>query len=329
MAIRAGSLLEEARDAGKSLFVLHLGKGVLHRVDRAVVREVELGGVALVLGHVEDMALLHGPVQHDFLLVIGEVAIGHVDAHAHFLGDLRHERPHELAPGSDRALFERERVIGDERRLVDFAHDARAPAGGAGARAVEGEVLGARTIERLVADRAFERLFGSHVEAGRHVMAVRTFVAAQAREHETQIVEQLGGGSESGMHPGRGRALAQRDGSRHVQDLIHLCACGLTDAAARVGGKRLEIATTALRVQHAQGKRALSRSGYAGDADHLVQRDVDVDVLQVVDARTAHLDGGRLAKDDVTDAAGSVIVFVWHISSPSGMRHLLRAIVSF
>ena len=285
--------------------------------------------MALVLGHVEDMALLHGPVQHDFLLVVGEVAIGHVDAHAHFLGDLRHERPHELAPGSYRALFERERVIGDERRLVDFAHDARTSAGGAGARAVEGEVLGARTIERLVADRAFEWLFGSHVEAGRHVMAVRTFVAAQAREHEAQVVEQFGGGSEGGMHPGRGRALAQRDGSRYVQDLIHLCACGLADAAARVSGKRLEIATTALRVQHAQGQRALSRSGYAGDADHLVQWDVDVDVLQVVDACTTHFDGGRLAKDDVTDAAGSVIVFVWHISSPSRMRHLLRAIVSF
>lgn len=132
--------------------------------------------------------------------------------------------------GADRALFERERVIGNERRLVDFAHDARAPAGGAGARAVEGEVLGARTIERLVADGTLERLFGSHVEAGRHVMAVRTFMATQTREHEAQVVEQLGGGAEGGMHPGRGRALAQRDGSRHVQDLIYLRTRGLADA---------------------------------------------------------------------------------------------------
>ena len=180
MAIRAGSLLEEACNAGKSLFVLHLGKGVLHRVDRAVVREVKLGGVALVLGHVEDMALLHGPVQHDFLLVIGEVAIGHVDAHAHFLGDLRHKRPHELAPGSDRALLERERVIRDERGLVDFAHDARAAAGGAGARAVEGEVLGTGTVELHMADGTLDGLLGGDVEAGRHVVAVRALVAAQA-----------------------------------------------------------------------------------------------------------------------------------------------------
>ena len=60
-----------------------------------------------------------------------------------------------------------------------------------------------------------------------------------------------------------------------------------------------------------------------------MQRHIDVNVFEVVHARTAHLDGGRLAKDDVTDVAGSVIVFVWHISSPSRMRHLLRAIVSF
>ena len=91
MAIRTGPLLEEARDAGKSLFVLHLGKGVLHRIDRAVVREVEFGGVILVLGYVEYVTFFHGPVQHDFLLVVGEITIGHVDAHVHFLGDLRHE----------------------------------------------------------------------------------------------------------------------------------------------------------------------------------------------------------------------------------------------
>ena len=180
MTVGAGSLLEKARNAGKPLFVLHLGKGVLHRVDGAVVREVELGCVVLVLGHVEDVTLLHRSVQDDVLLAVREVAIGHVDAHAHLLGDLWHERPHELAPGSDCSLFERERVIGDERGLVDFAHDTRTPAGGAGARAVEGEVLGAGTVELHMADGTFDGLLGGDVEAGRHVMAVRALVATQA-----------------------------------------------------------------------------------------------------------------------------------------------------
>lgn len=110
MATGAGALLEEARHAGKPLLVLHLGKRVFHGVDGTVVREVELGGVVLVLGHVEDVALFHGAMQHDVLLVIGEVTVWHVDAHAHLLGDLRHERPHDLTPRCDRPLLERERV---------------------------------------------------------------------------------------------------------------------------------------------------------------------------------------------------------------------------
>ena len=61
--------------------------------------------MVFVLGDVQDVALLHGAVQHDVLLGIGQIFVGHIDAHAHFAGHLRHERPHEVAPRCHRALF--------------------------------------------------------------------------------------------------------------------------------------------------------------------------------------------------------------------------------
>ena len=63
-----------------------------------------------------------------------------------------------------------------------------------------------------------------------------------------------------------------------------------------VGGERLEVAPRALRVQHPERERRLSRARHARDAHELVQWDVHVEVLQVVHARPAHLDvvrGGR------------------------------------
>lgn len=118
------------------------------------------------------------------------------------------------------------------------------------------------------------------------------------------------------MHARHGRALAQRDGSRYVQHLVNLGACRLADAAACVGGERFQVAAASLRIQHAQRKRALAGPGNAGDADHLMQWDVDVDVLQVVDACAAHLDIRRLAKDEPANLAPRLFVCVRH-SGPS------------
>lgn len=99
-----------------------------------------------------------------------------------------------------------------------------------------------------MADRALDGLLGGDVEAGRHVVAVRALVATQTREHEAQVVQQLGGGAEGGMHARYGWALAQRDGSRHVQHLVNLGACRLADAAACVGGERFQVAAASLRI---------------------------------------------------------------------------------
>ena len=242
------------------------------------------------------MAFLHGAVQHDVFLGIGQVLVGHVGAHAHFAGHLRHERPHEVAPRGHGALFQGEVGVGDERGLVDVAHHPGAAAGGAGASAVEGEVFGGGAVEFHAAGGAGDGQLGRHIQGRRVHVPVGAYVTAKAREHEAQVVQKLCGRAEGGVHPGDAGPLAQGESRRNVQHLVHGGTSGLGNTPARVGGKRLQVAATALGVQHAQRERAFARTGHARDAHELPQRHVQAEVLQVVHPRPAHLDGGRLGE---------------------------------
>ena len=96
--------------------------------------------------------------------------------------------------------------------------------------------------------------------------AVGALVAAEAREHEAQVVEELGGGAKGGVHPGNARALAQGERCRHMAHLVDGGAADLSDAPARVGGERVEVAAAALGVESAERERAFARARYARDA---------------------------------------------------------------
>ena len=248
VAVGAHRLAQELRHARHALLVLRLCQRVSHGIHGAVVGEVQLGGMVFVLGNIQNVALFHGAVQYDVLLGIGQILVGHVGAHAHLAGHLGHERPHEVAPGGHGALFQGKVGIGDERGLVDVAHNAGAAAGGAGAAAVEGEILGGGAVEFHAAGGAGDGQIGRHVQGRRVHMPVGTHVAAEAREHETQVVQKLRGGAEGGMDAGNAGPLAQGEGGRHVQHLVHGSASGLGNAPARVGGKRLQVAAAALGV---------------------------------------------------------------------------------
>ena len=70
--------------------------------------------------------------------------------------------------------------------------------------------------------------------------------------------------------PGTPGRWCKRQRRGHIQRLVHLRPGRLRHAAARVGGKRLQIAARAFRVQNAQRQRGLARAGYPGDAHDLV-----------------------------------------------------------
>ena len=260
--------------------------------------------MVFVLGDVQDVALFHGAVQHNVFLGIGQILVGHVGAHAHLAGHLGHERPHEVAPGGHGALLQGEVGVGDERGLVDVAHDAGAAAGGAGAAAVEGEVLGGGAVEFHAAGGTGDGQLGGHVQGRRVHVPVGAHVAAEAREHEAQVVQKLRGGAEGGMDAGNAGPLAQGEGGRYVQHLVHGGAPGLGDAPAGVGGERFQVAAAALGVQHAQRKRAFARAGDARNAHELPQRHVQREVLQVVYPRPAHLHGSGLGEGERRGGCG-------------------------
>lgn len=90
--------------------------------------------------------------------------------------------------------------------------------------------------------------------------------------------------------------LAQGEGRRYVQHLVHGGASGLGDAPARVGGKRLQVAATALGVQNAQRERAFARPGNACDAHELSHGTSSERFFKLCTRRPAHLNGGRLGE---------------------------------
>ena len=292
MAVGAFAFCQEFRHTCQPFFVLDLRKRVFHGVHGAVVGEVHFCEGLAFFRLVQDVSFFHRAVEHDFALFGGELTERHVGAHAERAAYLFHEIPHKRAPRQHCALVDRKGLVGHERCFVHRAHDARPAARGAGAAAIEGQVLRARAEELRAALWADDGDAERDVGGRRHAMAVRADMLADAREQQSQVVQQLGRRAESRVHAGNARALSQSERGRHVQHFVHGSARCLGDAPSCVGGERVEIATGAFGIENAQGKRAFSRARYARDADQLVQRDSHVQVLQVVDARPAHFDGG-------------------------------------
>ena len=74
-------------------------------------------------------------------------------------------------------------------------------------------------------------------------------------------IQQLGLRPEGGADARHGGPLVQRERGRDVFDAFHVRCGGRGHAAARVGGKRLQIAPRPFGVQDAQGERRLARAG--------------------------------------------------------------------
>ena len=110
------------------------------------------------------------------------------------------------------------------------------------------------------------------------------------REEKTQVVVDLGD------CPDRRSRIACRplliDGysGREALDEVDVGLFHLTKELARVRRERLDVAALTFGIDGVERERRLPRSRKPGDHDHLVPRDADVDVLEVVLARTFDVD---------------------------------------
>ena len=271
---------------------------------------------------------------------VGQLAKRHVGAHAHLAADIGHQRPHQRVPGGDRAFVYAQRFIRHQRGAVHRAHDAGAAAGAAGALAVEGELLSAGGDEACAAHRADQLLPGRDGQVRRVIMPVRAAVGRQAGEHQPQTVQQLGAGAKRAADTRHTGALVQGQRGRNIQHLVHIRAGCLGHAPPRIGGKRLQIAAGPFGIQYAERQRRFARPGHPGDADDAVQRDIDVDVFQVVHTRAAHPDSlrfcsggklflGRVHEKDLAymfDATRVLDLSVFIIAQPGAFVHACSAL---
>ena len=132
------------------------------------------------------------------------------------------------------------------------------------------------------AGRADQLLPGGDCEGRGQVVPIRAAMVGKTREHEPQTVQQLRPRAEGAADAGHAGTLMQRQRRRNIENLVHAGLRRLRQAAARVGRERLEIAARAFGIEHAQRQRGFARAGDAGNADDFSQRDLDVDVFQIV-----------------------------------------------
>ena len=131
--------------------------------------------------------------------------------------------------------------------------------------------------------------------------AVVAVHGADARPQQAQVVVDLGGGADGRARVARARLLLDRDRRRQTLDRIDVGLVHLVEELARVRRQRLDVAALALGVDRVERERRLARARQPGDHHELVAWDLDVDVLEVVLART--LD------DDLLHCGGGPPVF--------------------
>ena len=123
-----------------------------------------------------------------------------------------------------------------------------------------------------------------------------------AGEQQLQVVVQLGHRADRAAAGAHRVGLVDGDGRRHAVDTVDRRAVHAVEKLPRVGAEGLDIAPLAFGVQRVEHQAALARAAGPGDHRHLAGAQVEIEVLQVVLARTADADqaGGGGVRQAIT-----------------------------
>ncbi len=136
----------------------------------------------------------------------------------------------------------------------------------------------------------------AHALCGQRQTMVGAVGRAGARVEQAQVVVDLGHRAHGRARVVRRGLLLDADGRRQAFDEVDVGLVHQLQELARVGRQALDVAALAFGVQRVEGQARLARTRQAGDHDQRVLGDVEVDVLQVVRARAAHPDHGRVVR---------------------------------
>ena len=120
--------------------------------------------------------------------------------------------------------------------------------------------------------------------------ALRAVGSADARIQQPQIVVDLGGRGNRGAGIAGLVLLADGDRRGDAVDQIYVRLLDALQELARVGRERLDIAPLPFGIDGVKGQRRLSASRNSGHHRQAIVRNLEVDVLQVVNPRAANYD---------------------------------------
>ena len=123
-----------------------------------------------------------------------------------------------------------------------------------------------------------------------HPSAVGAVRHADAGIEKAEVVVDLGDRADRGPRVPRRRLLVDRDRRRQALDEVDVGLVHLPEELAGVGRQRFDIATLTLRIDRVERQRRLPRTREPGEDDQLVARQLDIDVAQVVLARSTDPD---------------------------------------
>jgi hypothetical protein len=106
----------------------------------------------------------------------------------------------------------------------------------------------------------------------------------------------LGDGADGGARIARGGFLLDGDGGRQAVDLIDVRLLHHLQELPRVSGEALDVAALALGIDRVEGERGFARAGQSGEHHELVARNVEIDVFEIVLARTADRNHAAVAQ---------------------------------
>ena len=228
-------------------------------------------------------------MQHDVLLARGQLPVRHVEPDPELAGRVLVQPAGARVPRQDGAFLDASCLVGDEGAGVDLGPHAQAVAGRARAVGVEREGLGAGRLEARAAHGAHD-LHALRRDRRPDEVAVRAQMRAQPGHHQPQdvrtsvMVPTVLRGPGTG---GRWRS-ASAGGRWSIRSTSGRCAW------AASGGCRCSAppgSGACPRRRGSDGQRGLPGSGYADDGDGPPQRNVHVQVPQVVAPGAADLDG--------------------------------------
>ncbi len=136
-------------------------------------------------------------------------------------------------------------------------------------------------------------------------IAVRAKLRPRFREEEAEEMVNFRDRGDGGFPAATRDALLDRHARRHAFHEIDVRLFQLLDELPRVGRHAVEKTALPFGEKNVEGDRRFSRAAQAGDDDHLVARNIERDVLQIVLARAVDANGVDDCRREIAEASSA------------------------